>query len=836
MKFLNKLTVLCLLLGLSSCLGTKYLPEDRLLLSEQKIVGNEIVSTSELDDFYRQEPNLEFPLIPWAPYVSIYYLGRKFYDKDKIRQKRDEQVEELDNEIAEAVEEGRDNRAERLRKKKKEKIEKKNKVLEEGNLLMQIGEPIVIYDSALTVQTAEQMELYLESKGFFHGEVGFELEVKDENKAVVTYLIEENLPWTIDTLYLTVANNQIREILEEYQEDSYLDTTQLYDQYELSLERNRIDNLLKNHGYYEFSPQYVHFKVDTTIGEREVAIETIIYQPAERGYHKQFRIDSVIFTTDATLQGDLAGRESRLYNGIIYKFFEEKYSKRVLDNRVFMRPDSLYSRAATLETQKQLANLDIFKFVNVTYDTTGDTFDALIYTSPLKKFQTNNEIGVTYSHSTPGPYFNSTWTNRNTFGGLETLQLNLLAGIEGVPGTTDPTANLTSQQIGANLSLIFPHFLAPLGPRLRYRLGNLNPKSRLLVGYAYTNRPEFVRSTYNTSLTYSWQTEKEADESFYNNLYTFSPLDVSYINSSFQGDAGAEFLALLREWKAEGNPYIHSFDPAFVSSMYAYAIFNKNNYGTYIERSRYIRPFIESGGTSLNFIDLPFADENPAEGENGLRAYRFVKLSNDFRMYIPLQEKVGLAYRLNAGVAVPYGSENATLPYEKFFFAGGSNSVRSYRPRRLGPGVYNPALYSDEEFGEDEIITNQLEQPGEVLIEGSVEYRHNIFGFLNGAVFVDFGNIWHLDESAVFPGGEFQVDEFYKQMALGTGYGIRMDFSFLVVRFDLGVKIYNPMAVTPNGEGGYNYSEGWTFDKFKGFPFKAQEDLIILNIGIGYPF
>lgn len=826
---------------LASCLGTKHLQENQLLLVEQNIEGNKTISDSELESFYRQEPNLQFPLIPWAPYVSLYYLGENFYDKDEVRRKRDEQAEKYDRRIAEAEEKGNESRAQRLREKKRDKIEKKNKVLEEGNLLMRTGEPIAVFDSTLTVQTVDQMENYLHSKGFFHGEVDYNIETSDE-KAQVTYLIEENKPFVIDTAYLTVANNNIRGIIQNNQEDSYIDTTQRYDQANLSSERTRLDNLLKNNGYYEFSPQYIHFEVDTSLGDRRVSVETIIYQPSGRGYHKQFKIDSVIFTTDATTRGDLAGRQSREYNRIVYRFFEENYSKKVLDHRVFLRPDSLYSRQMTLESQKQLANLDIFKFINITYDTTGNQFNAMVYTSPMKKYQTSTELGFTYSQGVPGPLFNATLTDRNPFGGLEILQLNVQAGVEGVPGTINPGIGYKSTQMGANLSLQFPQFVAPLGPRLSNRLGRLNPKTRLLAGVAYLERPEFIRTNVNTSLTYTWQTERERKDDVYNTLYSFAPVSISLIDSEFKlgekDEEGRAYLDSLRTWAERGNPLIRSFDDAFVSSMYAFAVFTKNNYGTYMRNSRYIRPYIESGGTTQNLINFPYTTEDSVRESGVLRAFRFVKFSNDYRKYIPLSGKTALAYRINAGVAIPYGSGNSTLPYEKFFFAGGSNSIRSYRPRRLGPGVFTPpkpgGAEDNREWGEEEIIFNTIEQPGEVLLEGSVEFRHNIFGFLNGAVFLDFGNTWRLEESEATPGGEFRINEFYKQIALGGGYGVRFDFSFLILRLDLGVKLFNPMAVTRSENGSYNYSEGWTFDKFQGFPFKR--DLVILNIGIGYPF
>ncbi len=847
-----------------------------MLLYSQEIAGNEQVEATSLDDFYRQEANTRTPLIPWAPYVSIYYLGENFYNRDKIRRKRDRTEEKLNEKISKAQEKGRDRRAARLQAKKESKLDKFDKVLDEGNLLMRIGEPIAVYDSAMAGESATQMEAYLHSKGFFHGEVDYDADTAGR-KVTVTYTIQEKTPYKVDSSWLRVSSQPLRMLLQENEEESLIDVGENYDQDALKAERNRINELLRNNGYYEFSQQYVEFNVDSTQGDHKVTIETEILRPANRGYHKQFTIDSVVFTTDATARGDLQGRNTRNYRGLTYRFFDEKYSKKVLSNRVFIHPDSLYSRQNTLETQKQLANLDNFKFINIDYDTANGKFISYIYTSPLKKFQTNNEIGFTYTSGIPGPYFNTSWTARNVFGGLENMEFNFRVGSEGVPPVIlEDGANnafIASQQLSANVSLIFPQFAAPFSDELRNKFGRLNPKTRALVGYAFTNRQnEFSRTTYNTSLSYSWQTERTRKKDFHNHLFTITPLDISLINTSFAGDNETNaFFRQVQEWREEGNPYFYSFTNSFVSSIYAFAVLNKNNYGTYTQRSRYMRPFIESGGTTQNFVSFNFLTDNPNDPEK-LRGFKYLKFSNDYRQYLPLkQPKAGIAWRINAGVGIPYGDdfqvlngENEvertvppTLPYEKFFFAGGSNSIRAFRPRRLGPGGYTPGIGEPApDFIENVALgngfTNNIEVPGEVLIEGSIEYRHNIFGFLNGALFLDAGNVWLLRQRDAYPEGEFQLNEFYRQIALGTGYGFRLDFSFLIVRLDLGLKLYNPQSTSAVDEEGIpilgerDYARGWVWNSNYGSKplLRAQgqndnlwsQDLIILNIGIGYPF
>ncbi|WP_224998054.1 outer membrane protein assembly factor [Cesiribacter sp. SM1] len=831
---------------LQGCLGIKHLEENEYLLYNQQIKGNDKISAEELNDFFRQEANVRTPLIPWAPYVSIYYLGESFYNPDKIRRKREEAEQEYNQKIAEAQEEGRDSRVQRLQTKKEARLEKLNRVLDEGNFLMRIGEPVAVYDSSLASESAEQMNQYLHNNGFFNAETAYTADTSGR-KVTVTYLVEENTGYTIDTIWTQISDRRIRELLESTSDESYLSVGERYQQSNLAAERTRISDLLRDNGYYEFSQQYVEFNVDSTLENHGVSVVTEILRPAERGYHKQFTVDSVVFVTDATMRGDLAGRETREVNGITYRFFEEKYSKKVLDNRVFIRPDSLYSKARTLETQKQLANLDNFKFININYDTSGGRFISYIYANPLKRFQMSQELGFTYSVGIPGPFYTTTWTMRNVFGGLENLEFNARAGVEGIPEPTNPQQAFSSTQFGGNLSLIFPQFLFPLGSSQRNRFGHYNPKTRLLIGANFTDRQVFRRNTFNTSLNYTWQTERQRRENSYNRLYTFVPMDINIIRSSFNppNPEDNEFYQQLLEWRDQGNPYIYSFNNSFVTSMYAFVVFNKNNYGTYTQESRYIRPYIESGGTIQNLINFGFLKEAGNEEGSGLATYRYLKFSNDYRKFIPTSINTSIAWRVNAGLAIPYPKEStdskgnkvqATLPYEKFFFTGGSNSIRAFRPRRLGPGNYIPDFNQQV----DSTFTNIIEQPGEVLLEASIEYRHNIFGFLNGALFLDAGNVWRLRKIDAIPDSQFKINEFYRQIALGTGYGFRLDFSFLIIRLDFGLKLYNPQSVKKLKDGSYDYAAGWIFNSNYGSrPFGKSfwdQDPVILNIGIGYPF
>jgi len=258
-------------------------------------------------------------------------------------------------------------------------------------------------------------------------------------------------------------------------------------------------------------------------------------------------------------------------------------------------------------------------------------------------------------------------------------------------------------------------------------------------------------------------------------------------------------------------------------------IWNPKNYGNTERNSFFLRAAAESGGTFFNFFDPAFISKQ------GLEIYKYVRLSFDYRRIKVMDKHTMLAMRFNSGVGYSYGA-NRTLPYEKFFFAGGSNSVRAWRPRRLGIGTYPPQL--DDNPKSDGLFDYKYEKPGEVLIEGSIELRKKLFGFVNGAVFVDAGNVWSFSQTAPAKPSpttaewtgdtKFRVKDFYKQFGIGTGFGLRFDFTFLVLRLDAGIKAYDPGR--PEGDR-------FVLDRFRFFkPFGTEREPVIYNVGIGYPF
>jgi outer membrane protein assembly factor BamA len=313
--------------------------------------------------------------------------------------------------------------------------------------------------------------------------------------------------------------------------------------------------------------------------------------------------------------------------------------------------------------------------------------------------------------------------------------------------------------------------------------------------------------------------------------YSLALVNVSLINSRNISDS---FRKRLIELDNLGNYNLaRSFNPSFVSSIIFGITWNKN-YGSLDKNSVFIRSQFETGGTSLNFIDTTLITRH------GLQYFKYLRFNLDFRRVRIVSKWAQLAYRVNTGVAYSYGSNNS-LPYEKYYFAGGSRSVRAWRPRRLGLGSIPPPLSADATV--DGLFNYQFERPGEVLLEASIELRTKLVGFVDGAVFLDAGNVWSFKQQKEATGtgnSAFKANSFYKELGIGTGFGLRFDFTFLILCFDVGIKVYDP-ARAPKDR--FVLDDVRFFKPYArniGSKENAQyisiKEPVIYNIGIGYPF
>ncbi|MCP4460216.1 MAG: BamA/TamA family outer membrane protein [Cytophagales bacterium] len=774
-------------------------------MSSQNVVGVGPKMRDHMATLYEQNPNSHL-LMPSGPahLVYVYNMGEKRLDTAKLIDKKEEIRKKYGNKISKTK---RDKKKKRLLEKEQQKIDKVEKILKEGNQLMRWGEQLAILDNDKIKLTGDKMSQYLNSRGYYANKINIEEKYKgkDSSRVEIKYAIKKGPEYFIDSIQLIIPDRQVRELYMENLGSAELRKRKVR-QLDLTAERDRVYEMMVNNGYFAFSKDLVYFQIDSvTLGSRKLLIREIINNPPNRDSHEIFEIDSVIFVTDAGF--DITKQhENEPFRDITYTFGRFKYSTKILDWHTYLYADNLYQRDNVLETQRQLSYLDNFKFINVNFDTLGGKFTAHIFTSPADRYQTSSEIGFSKTQGLPGPFANLTIKNRNLFRGLEIVELNTNFKVVGLESVSDQKATYSSLQYGSELSITFPQFLSPLGRFYKKKIAKFNPRTRFGLAFGHEDRfNEYKRTTVNTNMSYSWKVQDHVS-------YTLAPMDISYIDSK----TDSSFQVFLDVLALSGNTYASAFSSAFVSSGSFQVIVN-NNYGV-SRNSSYAQFYVETGGHLFSlFVNAPFG--------NSLEYYKYAKTSVDVRKYFYLNRKTSLVTRLNVGVAIPYGSNNS-LPYTKYFFGGGSNSLRAWKPRRLGPGAYG-------EKNPDGTINYQLEQPGDMTLEMSAEIRQKLFGFVNWAFFVDAGNIWLLRSETVNslddstnPGvddGVFEFKKFAKEIAIGSGLGLRFDLSFLIFRVDLGWKFVDPAQ---------EIGKRWVGNKIFPDPLENAE----INIGIGYPF
>lgn len=776
------------------------------MLYKQKVNGNKKISNDELTALFRQKSNRK--IFGAMPYLKLYYIGKARFDSSKVVNKMEEVKQKYEEKIEENK--GDEKKVNKLQAKRDKKLESLEEKLEEGNWLMRtVGEPPALYDSSLTHETARQMEFYYNSKGFFNNNVNFEVDTT-EKFVYVNYHVIEGTPHKINAINYDIEDSVVNSIVEKNKKDIAIKVGENYSEAKISAERERITNILKNNGYFDFSRQFIFFDVDTTQEKQKAAITLRIENPPNEDKHKRYSISKVVFVTDAQNTENIQ-KDTSIYKDIHFVLPEDRYSQKILDQKIRIYPGDLYNQSRIQLSQRQLAGLDMFKFININFeknknDTLNNSLTAYIYTSPLKKYQISDEAGLNVSYGfIPGPFGSLSFKERNAFGGFEVFELNLRASIIGQAGLIDsaigestrlnPANVYRSEEWNADVSLTFPQFFFPTP--IRRKLQDYNPKTKVILGYTIINRPEYRRGNLRSSLNYSFN---KSIHSFYN----FSIVDVNLINTT---SISEDFNNYLIDLESLGNQLRASFGRSFVSSINGSYIFNNNVLGANT-KSKYYKYYVESGGTLLNlFNKTPFFENN--DSIFGIKTFRYLKLVGDWRFYFPVKKNT-FVFRFNIGVAKPYDNAEV-LPYERYFFTGGSNSIRAWPPRRLGPGslAKEPKDYV-------------YERPGELLIENNYEYRFKIAGFFEGATFIDIGNVWFLSEKQVLdkPETKFNIGNFYKQLAVGTGFGLRLNFSFLILRLDLGIKAWDP-AQTEN-----------KFVLFSKSGFRKPA----YNIGIGYPF
>ncbi|WP_025763877.1 translocation and assembly module lipoprotein TamL [Dyadobacter tibetensis] len=805
-----------ILAGLSSCAPKSIPGQESYFLGNTVFEGNQAIKKSELDALIPQKPNRRFLGLPFFPYVGLYRFGALFYSKDDRQRQLLEITQNYQNEIRNHEHDAR--KTEKIERKYEKKIAKARVKIEEGNFWMRVvGEKPVYFNSEEASNNVSKIKRYLYNNGFFQSKVVF---IPDSlrNRIRPIYRIEEGRPTLLNDISYRINNNRIDSLINQSKPLSILAKGKRYDGESFEQERVRLESLLKNSGYFDFSRQYINFLINDTLTNpltdslyQLVDVQVRVDLPAKSANMQPYTIRSVHFEVlpPSGVPDSLFKKDTILYNGVEYIFTDKYFSPKILSNKILVRPNEPYSQYKERVSQQQLSLTDQFRFVNYSYqfDSTAHGLHSYFKAIPLEKYQISTDVGlnVIQLQGAPGPFANLSYKIRNVFNGLENFESNIRGGIELVPGFLGNKQIYRSEEIGVNAALNFPRILFPIS-KIQKKLSLYNPRTQVGIGFNYVNRPEYTRSIVKSSMTYSWQPSPTT-------LFNVTLLDLNILNTQ---RLRPDFKNLLLELQNEGNNLVNSFQKSFVSDLSFNFVYNTNPFNGPPKNARYLRLALESGGTSLNIFPKQKDLIQNVFGE--LQFYKYLRGIVDYRRYWPTGKKSVLVARINTGGIWSYGSGQVP-PYEKYFFAGGSNSVRAWLPRRLGPGSATPRLTADN-------LT--IEAPGEFLLEGNLEYRGfltNFFGDINYALFLDAGNVWNLNQNAE---AEQKLDfkNFTRQIALGTGFGIRYDLSYFVLRFDFGIKVYDPSVQR------FVLDELDMARLFK----RTQNNFLNINLGVGYPF
>ena len=751
-----------------ACSGTKYVPEGAFLLDKVAVqADNNDTKSTDLSTYIRQKPNNRwFSVIKTQLY--IYNLsGRdstKWYNR----------------------------------------------------MLRRIGDAPVVYSEYDTQRSQEELKKAVQNMGYMGAEVYTDKKIK-KKKIEVTYRVASGKPYIVRSVKLDVKDKKIAEYLQNDSANSLLRPGMLLNVNKLDNERQRITSFLQQNGYYRFNKDFISYSADTVRSTYLVDLTLHLlqfkaYTDNEPSDHKQYKIGKVSFITDYDVLQSSALSSIEINDSIHYKNYPIYYKDnlylrpKVLVDNLQIRPGELYNERNVQRTYNNFGRLSALKYTNVRFFDTqvADTnlLNCYVLLTKGRHQSVAFEVEGTNSAGDLGAAASVSFQHRNLFHGSETFMVKLRGAYEAISGLQQGYSNDNYTEYGVESSINFPSFLFPfLATDFKNRI---RATTEFGLQYNSQQRPEFSRKVASASWSYKWSNSRKSQ-------HRFDLLDVSFLYFPWVSDT------FKQKYEENNQSYIFEYnykDRLIVRMGY---MFNYNSAGermannTIKSNSFSIRAGLESAGNVMYAISNLTKLSKNSDGEYSLLNIpyaQYVKGDFDFSRNIVIDDKNAIAYHVGVGIAVPYGNSKS-IPYIKQYFSGGANSVRGWSVRELGPGSFP---------GDG----NYLNQSGDIKFDASIEYRSKLFWLLQGALFVDAGNIWTIKEYENQPGGQFDISKFYKQIAFAYGLGIRIDLDYLVFRIDGGMKALNPAY--SSGKQRYpilnpNFKRDFTFHLAVGYPF-----------------
>jgi outer membrane protein assembly factor BamA len=667
-----------------------------------------------------------------------------------------------------------------------------------------VAKPPVLLEKINMTEYNTAIENRLYNRGNFDAKSNFQV-IKKGKTAKVLFLVSANQPYKLKESKYPASNIGIKGDIGTFQSKSILKPGKVYYLKDFENERDRINKLLLDKGYFYFRADYLLFTADTNAGNKEINTWLYIKPEIPEEATTAFRFNNIYILDDYSLKD--YHPDTLKTGNFFYVSEKHQFKPATILNQVFFEKDSLYSRANHYATLQRLMGLGIYKFASASFtvdESKKDLMNANLFLTPTSKISVSAEMNAALkSNNYAGPGFNLNYKNRNIFGGAELLSVTLGGYFDWQ--YSGSTQGDYAYQLTLDASLTLPVF-APFNIKKGTSLF-LAPKTVVTAGFGdYTRVGLYKLQSLYTSLGYNWKTGNYIS-------FQVNPIDISYTNLAKSSD---EFDQFLQE-----NPSIQkSFEEQFIIGS-SFNFIHRRIELWNSKHSLYLNENLDFSGNLTSLLTTAFTGSRPTpENQHellGMAYSQFVMLRNEIRYYYMPNPQHHIAFRFIAGVGLPYGN-SSTIPYIKQFYVGGPNNIRAFVSKAIGPGIYSPP---------DSATSAYVDQTGDITLESSIEYRFDIYKSFKGALFVDAGNVWLVNEDPQRPGSKFDKNTFYNQLAVGAGYGFRFDFNIILLRFDLAVPMRKPSM--PEGQQ-------WVIQDINLGDKEWRRDNILWNIAIGYPF
>ncbi|WP_083227702.1 BamA/TamA family outer membrane protein [Mucilaginibacter sp. PPCGB 2223] len=700
-----------------------------------------------------------------------------------------------------------------------------------------IGEAPRILDSDLVEFSRVQIEKFLAHRGYLKAKVEDKIRIKGKKAELIFNATEgplfriQKLQDSIEDPHVKTLYNANKALLSQVKAGDPFDVDSL------ASEREGIFQLMKRNGYYDFFRQSINYNYDTAFNKSAVAVTRIISNPPDDDKHEIYTINNTTITIYNSY-GRAVGKADtmRVDSQFIFVDYSHRFKPSALTNYIFQRKGDQYNIEKQNLTTSRLSELNVFRNVpNPTYTKTADStnrLDSRIDIIPLKHMANRIEGEFIFNRGHTGFNIDNTFTDRNLFKGAEILQLKLSWSVL-FNGAATAGNSIQNQDFKAGLNLVYPRIISPFKLPIPGKYGV--PHTTISSNYQLFFQEGLVsRKSFINSITYDWAETTQK-------LHSLTPINIEFSKGIIDPVAQTQLIGQNR------YSYVYLIGRTIFTagSQYSYQL-NANKLYT-ANTFTYFRGTIDAGGNTLSLMSKLLNTRKDTLGQRTLLGQTFAqytKAETDLRFYRRLGTDQALVFRFNAGIGVPYDN-SSQLIFEKDFYGGGSNDIRAWLPRTLGPGQFNRATA----YGSDTSLRSRLkylDQFGEIKLVGNLEYRFgligNFFGSkLNGAFFTDFGNVWRLKPETDSPNGAFDFSKLFQSTAIGIGTGLRFDLSFFVFRLDMAFKFKDPQ---------FTGSDQWVLLKhgdelFRAGAFKHNYQVansgdpysfMQLNFGIGLPF